>query len=108
MQSLSKFIKGSLGVVLALVLAAGVAAAQGAGVVRGQVKDEFGGVVVGATVTLVDATGAEKTATTDEEGTYVFNNVAPGRYTVRAAAEVRRLLELGVYGRRGPRRSTSS
>ncbi len=88
MQSLSKFIKGMFGVVLALALAAVIAAAaqSGAGSVRGQVKDEFGGVVVGVTVTLVDATGAEKTATTNDEGTYVFSGVAPGRYTVRAAA----------------------
>ena len=87
MQSLSNLIKGSVGVLLALALAAVVATAQGAGVVRGQVKDEFGGVVVGAVVTLVDAAGAEKTATTNEEGVYVFNGVAPGRYIVRAAAE---------------------
>ncbi|MCA1616834.1 MAG: carboxypeptidase-like regulatory domain-containing protein [Acidobacteria bacterium] len=84
---MSKFVKGILGVVPALGLAAVVAAAQAGGAVRGQVKDEFGGVVVGATVTLVDAAGAEKTATTNEEGVYVFNGVAPGRYTVRAAAE---------------------
>ena len=77
-----------MGIVLVLALAAvaASAAAQGAGSVRGQVKDEFGGVVVGAVVTLVDAAGAEKTATTNDEGVYVFNGVAPGRYTVRAAA----------------------
>ncbi|HEY0099578.1 MAG TPA: carboxypeptidase regulatory-like domain-containing protein, partial [Pyrinomonadaceae bacterium] len=37
-----------------------------------------------ATVTLVDAAGAEKTATTNDEGVYTFTNLAPGTYTVRA------------------------
>jgi outer membrane receptor protein involved in Fe transport len=87
MQSFSNFIKSSLLAFAAVALAASVAFAQGAGTVRGQVKDEFGGILVGATVTLVDATGAEKTAVTNDEGVYVFNGVAPGRYTVRAAAE---------------------
>jgi hypothetical protein len=69
---------------LALVLTAAFAAAQGTGSLRGTVTDEFGGIIVGATVTLVDAAGAEKTATTNEEGVYTFANLAPGTYVVRA------------------------
>jgi Carboxypeptidase regulatory-like domain len=58
-------------------------AQQSSGTLRGQVKDELGGVIVGATVTATDATGSEKTATTDNEGRYVFSALAPGVYAIR-------------------------
>ncbi|HEX5708107.1 MAG TPA: carboxypeptidase regulatory-like domain-containing protein [Pyrinomonadaceae bacterium] len=72
---------------LALLLPGVVFARQTAsGTLRGKVSDEFGGVVIGATVTAADASGVEKTATTDEEGNYAIPALAPGRYTVRVAA----------------------
>ena len=61
------------------------AAQQSLGTLRGQVADELGGVIVGATVTATDAAGVSKSATTDEQGRYVFSALAPGRYTVRVA-----------------------
>jgi hypothetical protein len=64
-----------------LAIAAGQ---QPTGSLRGVVKDEQGGVVVGATVTLVDASGTEKTATTNQEGVYTFTGITPGHYLVRA------------------------
>ena len=83
----AKFITRGLRLVLTLALLAPLAAAQqGAGALRGQVKDEFGAVIVGATVTLSDAGGAQNSAVTNDEGAYVFNNLAPGKYTLRAAA----------------------
>src|SRR5690242_16239758 len=51
-----------------------------------QVSDSFGGLIVGATVTVADANGGEKTATTDDQGHYAFTSLAPGLYTVRAIA----------------------
>src|SRR5207237_5983955 len=39
----------------------------------------------GAAVTVTDAAGVAKTATTDEQGNYVFTALAPGRYTLRVA-----------------------
>src|SRR6266568_2662515 len=60
---------------------------QGTGSIRGQIADEFGGVIVGATVTAVDAKGAEKTARTNGDGAFAINGLAPGKYTVRAATE---------------------
>jgi hypothetical protein len=85
MNLLSSSITRGFGLLLAFVLTATLAAAQaGTGSLRGQITDEFGGIVVGATVTLVNATGAERTATTNDEGVYVFDNLAPGTYTVRA------------------------
>ena len=58
-------------------------AQQSQGTLRGQVADELGGVIIGATVTATDANGVEKSATTDEGGRYVFSALPPGRYTVR-------------------------
>jgi len=62
-------------------------AQQATGSIRGQVSDEFGGVIVGATVTAVDAKGIEKSAKTNGDGAFVINGLAAGKYTVRAASE---------------------
>jgi hypothetical protein len=61
-------------------------AQQRNGSLRGQVTDELGGLVVGATVTLVAADGTQRTATTNSEGLYTFNGVAPGAYTLHVVA----------------------
>src|SRR5690348_5126164 len=53
---------------------------------RGQVTDELGGLVVGATVTLIAADGTQRSAKTNNEGVYTFNGVAPGAYTLRVLA----------------------
>jgi hypothetical protein len=53
---------------------------------RGQISDEFGASIVGATVTLTDASGAQKTATTNADGGYSFTGLAPGKYKVHATA----------------------
>src|SRR5215467_151466 len=62
-------------------------AQQGTGGFRGRVSDEFGGVIVGATVTATDANGTIKTATTNGEGAFNLTGLAPGKYTVRIAAQ---------------------
>lgn len=62
------------------------AAQQRTGSLRGQVTDELGALVVGANVTLVAADGSQKTATTNAEGLYTFNSIAPGPYTLRIVA----------------------
>lgn len=59
---------------------------QGRGTLRGVINDEFGATIVGATVTLVDSAGVEKTTTTNGEGVYSFNGLAPGKYTLRASS----------------------
>ena len=61
--------------------------AQQAGRVTGQVTDGNGAVIVGATVTAVDAAGKEKTATSDQRGEFSINGLAPGTYTVRIVAQ---------------------
>src|SRR5712692_7695687 len=75
-------------VISALALCAGIAfGQQPKGTIRGQVTDEFGGVIVGATVVAVDRNGVEKTATTNGDGAYVVNGLTPGNYTVRVKAK---------------------
>ena len=61
-----------------------VVAQQRAGSLRGQVLDELGGAIVGASVTVIDAKGVEKSVVTNNAGTYTVNGLAPGKYTVRA------------------------
>jgi Carboxypeptidase regulatory-like domain len=63
-----------------------ITAQQRNGSLRGQVTDELGALVVGANVTLVAADGSQKTATTNNDGIYTINSIAPGPYTLRIAA----------------------
>jgi hypothetical protein len=60
--------------------------AQGRASLRGLITDEFGAAIVGASVTLTDASGAPKTATTNADGTYSFTGLAPGKYKVHGVA----------------------
>ena len=69
-----------------LSFGAAALAQQSAATLRGQVTDELGGLIVGATVTVADVQGLQKTVTTNDQGNYVFSALAPGRYTVRATA----------------------
>jgi Carboxypeptidase regulatory-like domain len=93
MHTYAAFIRRITTLALALLLCAGVAAfaqqapaAAQVGALRGTVTDEFGGLVVGATITLIDTKGAQQAAQTGNDGTYNFNALAPGKYTLNAAA----------------------
>jgi hypothetical protein len=83
-----RFIRQGAALALSIIFIAATVSAQSGtgGTLRGRIVDQFGGAIVGATVTAVDATGVEKTATTNDEGLYVINGLAPGTYTVRAVA----------------------
>jgi hypothetical protein len=86
MNSVKRMFARAFGLALVLALAASVGLAQQAGSLRGQVTDEFGGALVGATVTVVNSTGAEKSVVTNGEGAFVVAGLAPGAYTVRVAS----------------------
>src|SRR5215208_7615952 len=64
-----------------------VFARQGAGILQGRVLDENDAVVAGAKITLTDAKGRQKTAVSNSEGEYRFEEVAPGKHTLRASAK---------------------
>ena len=71
---------------LALLWTVSTAPAQqaGGGVIRGVMTDESGAVIPAANVTLAGA-GAPKTIQTQADGSYQFQGLPPGQYTVRAA-----------------------
>src|SRR5215204_88166 len=71
---------------IVIISAALVVAHQTRGTLRGLITDELGSVIVGANVTLTDATGAQKKTTTNGEGVYNFAGLAPGKYTLQANA----------------------
>src|SRR6266481_4461734 len=85
---MEKFLlRAAIGFVFLCCFAGFIIAQQGSSI-RGQITDEFGGALVGAAVKLVDQTGAQvDVSKTNDEGIYIFNNIKPGKYTVRAAAE---------------------
>src|SRR5438067_8052663 len=51
---------------------------------RGQVTDQFGAVMVGATVTISDSNGKQQTVPTDSNGAYRFDSLAAGAYDLSA------------------------
>jgi hypothetical protein len=72
-------------ILLVLMLPALAPAQQVTGTITGSVIDSSGSTVSGAAVTLVsEQTGAVRTATTDNSGSFVFSAVNPGMYTVSA------------------------
>ncbi|HEX8475102.1 MAG TPA: carboxypeptidase regulatory-like domain-containing protein [Pyrinomonadaceae bacterium] len=91
-MNLQAYIKRGISFLLILALCAPSLLAttspqqQATGGLRGQVTDEFGGVIVGANVSVVDANGVEKSDTTDADGNFSINGLAPGRYIVRVVA----------------------
>ena len=86
----------SLGVLLLVVAAPQRAAAQGfQGGLRGAAKDA-GGVVPGVDVTLTnESTGVKRSTTTNDRGEYVFTNIDPGTYKLRAALQGFKTIERG-------------
>jgi hypothetical protein len=75
-------------VCVCLLAAAGVWSQGTTSKVTGVVTDQSGAVIPGATVTLTnEATNISFTAKTTEAGTYVFESVQIGLYTVKVEAE---------------------
>ena len=82
---------------------------QGTGVgstLRVTVLDQTDAALVIASVTVVDSKGAEHTARVDERGVAVFENLAPGNYQVKAAAESFRPIATPFNVRRGDNKTT--
>ena len=71
---------------IVILASALVAAQQARGSLRGLITDELGAAIVGASVTLTDASGAQKKTSTNGEGVYSFAGLAPGKYSLVAAA----------------------
>jgi hypothetical protein len=82
---------GSVGAVMAVLILTAVAlVAQTAntGTVTGVVKDEKGGVIRGATVTVTNlGTNSSRTAVTSDDGTYEIAQLVPGSYRLEVGAQ---------------------
>jgi hypothetical protein len=70
-------------ILLAAALLVATAAGQtGTGTIRGTMTDDSGAIIPAANVTLTGK-GVSKTAQTQADGTYVFQGLPPGQYTVK-------------------------
>jgi hypothetical protein len=76
--------KGTLAVLLGLLLAAPAAAQETTGAIEGVVKDSSGAVLPGTTVQAVGPAGVV-TAVTDDRGEFRFPRLPSGRYKVTAS-----------------------
>src|SRR5262245_29115416 len=75
--------RAALAAVLACVLVAGASAQVApASELRGSVRDQTNGAVAGASVSLFARDGRSRSATTDAQGAYRIDHLAPGRYTI--------------------------
>jgi hypothetical protein len=79
-----RFLKQAAVIFIVLVCSYIAKAQQPSGTLRGHIRDELGGAIVGATVTITNVNGLELTTTTNSEGVYQFNNLTAGKYKVRA------------------------
>ena len=80
----------AVGLVLALLLVSSPVLGQiTTGTVTGNIRDEQGSVIPGATVVLINESRGTKSApaVTNETGDYVFPNVTPGPYTVEVTMD---------------------
>jgi hypothetical protein len=72
----------------ALVLASALSAQTNTGRILGSVKDQSGGAIVAATVTVTEAgRGVSRTTVTDASGEFVIPNLPPGNYKLRVEAK---------------------
>lgn len=82
-----KFISTSLSAIFVALFLFGQALAQSNGSITGQIQDTLGAVVVGASVTAVNAEGKEKVTTSNQRGEFSISGLAPGTYTVKVKAD---------------------
>jgi Carboxypeptidase regulatory-like domain len=76
------------GIFLVLLLCVPAFSQGSYGRILGTITDQTGGVVSGATVTVIDTErGITRTLMTDDAGAYNAPNLTPGNYTIRADAK---------------------
>lgn len=73
-------------VAICFVLVPGSAQQESSGSIRGKAFDALRALVSGASVSVINAQGTQRTTQTNRDGAFTFNNLAPGRYIVRASS----------------------
>jgi hypothetical protein len=87
-SAMRRFLFVSATAVLVMSIASPPLFAQAIGSIRGTVSDTSGAVVAGASVTATDvATSAARTVITNQEGIYVFPDLAIGTYSLQVSRE---------------------
>src|SRR5437870_3347683 len=86
MKCIQNLSRETFSAILIVFMATTLVAAQSRSSLRGLITDELGAAIVGATVTLTDASGTQKKTTTNGEGVYTFTALAPGKYSLQAVA----------------------
>jgi hypothetical protein len=71
---------------LLLALSVAIFGQPGNGIVRGIITDESGALVPGARVTVSNASGPVKSATSADNGSYSVTGLPPGKYVVQASS----------------------
>jgi hypothetical protein len=83
----ARFTSGARALVLIvgiLLVSASLSAQSNQGRIQGTIRDQSGGTIAGATVTVTDVLkGVSRTLTTDESGEYAAPNLDPSTYRVR-------------------------
>lgn len=83
----SKFIKSALAAFVVVLCSAVLTSAQTTSTITGEARDTNGALISGASITARHVeTGFTRTATSDEEGRFVFPGVPLGRYELNATA----------------------
>jgi carboxypeptidase family protein/TonB-dependent receptor-like protein len=94
MSSLRKAVQLLIGTMGLLLLCLPLFSQGSSGRILGTVTDQSGGVVAGATVTVIDTErGVTRSLTSDDAGEFNAPNLTPGTYTVRAEAKGFKKLE---------------
>ena len=70
-------------IVMSRMATGAIPAQQVAGSLRGEVTDQMGAAITGATLSLTRKNGPESRAVTNSKGVYSIDGLAPGSYTLR-------------------------
>ncbi len=109
MRRILSHVVAAFAIVVSVTSTAAAQAVQGSGVgstLRVTVLDQTEASLVIARVTIVDSRGSEQTATVDDRGVAVFENLAAGNYQVKATADSFRPIATPFNVRRGDNRTT--
>lgn len=72
---------------ISLIAVSVVAQQVAKGAMRGKIVDSLGALIRGVEIILIDPAGTERKAQTNQDGTFVINNLDPGKYILRTQSK---------------------
>ena len=83
-----KALRALIVIIAVLLISTPLLSQTSQGTIQGGIFDQSGGLIAGATVTVIDvARGIRRALTTDSAGQYIAANLTPGTYTLRGEAK---------------------